>query len=408
MTNIRTRGRFRFAVLGTAALILYTWVGLFGGLFFDNVMIGTIVVDLISAAVVIPSFLHFFAKDVDGVRYDQSIGDDMLPWLFLFAPILWFFTQCFGVYTLNHIYDPAMESYQAATSLDTGAYVILTLFVAPVLEEYLLRGISYVLFRRSMKWYTAALLTSALFGAMHGTITHFYVAAMFGFFSCIVFEYTGRIKYSVGFHFLNNLLSLVVGFIPVPSFFFENVIVVLSSNIVCVSVLFAIFVRLNGFLKEKSDGQDSVVLDASVPQVDLQFAAVSVDMFSSLFDGGESVVRFHNRSDGDVIRPCSCVVLCDWQDDDRLVVFVEGSCVSGAIDSDRPVTLLDVSAVMSDRVYLSVVDTDGVFVYCGAALGVRLSNEPWRTRRVVQAVPCFDNLSVSDAESFAYLHITVE
>ena len=86
--------------------------------------------------------------------------------------------------------------------------------MAPVLEEIVFRGLVYTRLKKGMPAIVAAVLTSLLFGIMHGTIIWVIYAFVLGMVMTWVFERYQSLAANIIFHFTFNLMGLVLSMIP--------------------------------------------------------------------------------------------------------------------------------------------------------------------------------------------------
>lgn len=86
--------------------------------------------------------------------------------------------------------------------------------MAPVLEEIVFRGLVYTRLKKGMPAIVAAVLTSLLFGIMHGTIIWVIYAFVLGMVMTWVFERYQSLVANIIFHFTFNLMGLGLSMIP--------------------------------------------------------------------------------------------------------------------------------------------------------------------------------------------------
>ena len=119
---------------------------------------------------------------------------------------------------MSFIPEEYLESYQQASeslSTDVGVMtVLLALVAAPVVEEWFLRGLVYTRFKKGMPFVVATLLSSLLFGVMHGQWLWMIYTAIFGLLLAWVFERTKSLYASILLHFGYNLCSMLMQLIP--------------------------------------------------------------------------------------------------------------------------------------------------------------------------------------------------
>lgn len=124
-----------------------------------------------------------------------------------------------GLSDLSDSYQKTMELMQ---SLNPWVLFILAVFVAPVYEELIFRGLLYglplfligkfVSREKRLKMVPAFAVTSALlFAAYHGNMVQFIYAFIMGLFMCFTYECCGGILWSIQFHMWANLSVLMSG-----------------------------------------------------------------------------------------------------------------------------------------------------------------------------------------------------
>lgn len=111
-----------------------------------------------------------------------------------------------------------MDDLQFNATLVVGiiAFVIAVVVVAPIVEEYVFRGIfKELLFKRSAYWFPM-LLTSFIFGISHGgdTILGVLNYVVMGMVMYLAYDRRGNVKDSIMVHMLNN--GIATAFIIIP------------------------------------------------------------------------------------------------------------------------------------------------------------------------------------------------
>ncbi|WP_075680188.1 CPBP family intramembrane glutamic endopeptidase [Roseburia sp. 831b] len=108
--------------------------------------------------------------------------------------------------------DAWMETYQQNSSVLTGGNEIIsflaTVFMAPVLEEIVFRGLIYDRLKKGMPAVVAAIISSLAFGLMHGTIIWMMYAFVLGVVLVIVFERFHSLLANMFLHFGFNLTGM--------------------------------------------------------------------------------------------------------------------------------------------------------------------------------------------------------
>lgn len=108
--------------------------------------------------------------------------------------------------------DAWMETYQQNSSVLTGGNEVIsflaTVFMAPVLEEIVFRGLIYDRLKKGMPAVVAAIISSLAFGLMHGTIIWMMYAFVLGVVLVIVFERFHSLLANMLLHFGFNLTGM--------------------------------------------------------------------------------------------------------------------------------------------------------------------------------------------------------
>lgn len=95
--------------------------------------------------------------------------------------------------------------------------MLLTVAVFPaVVEELLYRGVLYR-FLRGHGVQFAAITSSIIFGLIHLNFLQFFFASFMGVVCCYIYEATGKIRYSMLLHLLNNSVLVLFSIIPVTN-----------------------------------------------------------------------------------------------------------------------------------------------------------------------------------------------
>lgn len=158
-----------------------------------------------------------------------------------FCVAMFFVAQCAAtiVYTLTQ--DPAFTRYtQTNTEAGVVQRAMLTVVLAPMVEEVLFRGIVFRLVAKHSRLWVAALISSAAFAAAHGTLVHMLPATLMGLTCCAVYVLTGRLRYSIAVHMGYNVFSIYAPFIPVAQVLFVPLVTIplaLAMGAVCCLVI---------------------------------------------------------------------------------------------------------------------------------------------------------------------------
>ncbi len=119
---------------------------------------------------------------------------------------------------LSLLPEKILGSYQQAsswTSTDVGIMtILLTVVMAPLAEEWILRGLVYSRMRTGMPAIAAMLISSLLFGVLHKHPVWIAYAAALGMLLAWVFERTKSLYAAILLHFSYNLCGMLLSLIP--------------------------------------------------------------------------------------------------------------------------------------------------------------------------------------------------
>lgn len=202
----------------------------------DFVHRSSIYITIARSAVLIPLYLFFMKRDVarDKVygRYTKYSDYDG-KWLVL-VPIAGF-TAAVG---FNHVVPFMMEALQNAINVigrswfgksglvdffstyddlsqiiysgGIAVQILATAVAAPIVEEFLFRGLIFKRLRDSLKFVPSTLLSALLFGIIHANALQFAYAFILGLLLAYIYEQFKSVWAPVLFHAGANLISVIV------------------------------------------------------------------------------------------------------------------------------------------------------------------------------------------------------
>lgn len=97
-------------------------------------------------------------------------------------------------------------------ALEMGGFLLLALFVGPIVEEVVFRGYLQSSLAKKTPLWTAVLITSIVFTIGHSPIILWPMYFLYSATWTWIYVRTGSIKIAVLIHFLSNLFYTVVGF----------------------------------------------------------------------------------------------------------------------------------------------------------------------------------------------------
>ena len=137
------------------------------------------------------------------------------------------------------MFPGTLETFHSNVQMNAPVYLLLTVFVAPVAEEVLFRGVCYTQMRKVFGPVFACLLSTVFFAVLHATPSQVYLSLMCGLLFCVVYELTGSILYSMSLHFMYNVLCIVVGSVPV-----SNLVLAFAIQVVTWAVVLSLYVKV--------------------------------------------------------------------------------------------------------------------------------------------------------------------
>ena len=130
-----------------------------------------------------PENESFKSKDIPSIK-------QVVLYFLYFVAITLLITLVFTWFNL-HFTDPAMDQREVTISKsDLILYIMLSCFIAPVQEEFMNRLFLYNMMKTKFHWLTSAIITSLVFGFLHGTIGHMIFGSLFGFILALSYERT--------------------------------------------------------------------------------------------------------------------------------------------------------------------------------------------------------------------------
>ncbi len=158
--------------------------------------------------------------------------------------------------------EELLNSYQQASewvSTDVGIMtMLLAVVLAPLAEEWVLRGLVFSRMKKGMPVIAAMFLSSVLFGLLHGNPVWAVYAAVFGMVLAWVYERTKSLYASMLLHFSYNLCGMLLGL------FMENAQDWVGLVIIAAAVVFTV-VGILWFVKiPKAEGPVEEMLAEAV------------------------------------------------------------------------------------------------------------------------------------------------
>ncbi|GAA0599315.1 type II CAAX endopeptidase family protein [Virgibacillus siamensis] len=120
-------------------------------------------------------------------------------------------TYAFGIQPGSQNTEMIMDIARAAP-----IFMVIPALIAPIMEEIIFRKIIFGAFYKRTNFFIAALLSSFIFGIIHGEPEHILIYASMGFVFAFLYVQTKRIIVPIVVHMLLNSISVTVQFLLDP------------------------------------------------------------------------------------------------------------------------------------------------------------------------------------------------
>lgn len=119
--------------------------------------------------------------------------------------------QALGVWIYGLVGSPGFDATQQVSRAGpVVVMVLLTVGVAPAVEELVFRGLAYPLLRRRIPVWGAAAITVVTFGGLHGNVVQFVAVIPMAWALAVIYERTRMVWPCIGGHLVFNVAALVV------------------------------------------------------------------------------------------------------------------------------------------------------------------------------------------------------
>ena len=125
-----------------------------------------------------------------------------IPFLFLLSYIGFLLCSSLGIDPEPHQLIALLKQEQPWWY--AGYLLVIAVFIAPVFEEILFRGVFYQWLKKKWGLPGAVVLSSGFFSLLHFNAVQFLPVMGLGMLLCFIFEYTGSLLPAIMIHILNN------------------------------------------------------------------------------------------------------------------------------------------------------------------------------------------------------------
>lgn len=200
-------------------VVVFFVLNLFGGYMcayiLNDSITGTIMGDII--LIISGGFWYYYMRipfrKIRDINRKQGI-------LFLLVLLFVWYSSQMGAMFVGAIFPNTLDAFHEGIQVNITAYMILTIFVAPVAEELMFRGVFYTQMRKLFGPAGACFVSTLIFALMHSTPSQIYLAFVCGILFCTMYELTSSMMYSVVMHMVYNMLCVFVGTVKPESFWF--------------------------------------------------------------------------------------------------------------------------------------------------------------------------------------------
>lgn len=154
--------------------------------------------------------------------------------------VMWLYGQITGAFILSQFGDPNFQVYLDIQGIDPALTVLLSVFMAPVMEELLFRGVLQGNISRFINPWLAIVIQSLIFALIHGTRVHLFATFVLGMFVGILLELTGSMKWPILAHMGYNIVTVFFGTLTIPTAL-TLPIVIFAVDVVVLIVLFYLY-----------------------------------------------------------------------------------------------------------------------------------------------------------------------
>ena len=117
------------------------------------------------------------------------------------------------------MWNEQMEQSDALLGANEWLVILLTVIIAPLLEEIVFRGLLHTRLKRGIPMLASMIISAWIFGMVHGTVIAVVYASLLGFLLAWVFEKYKSLLASILLHFGFNLCAIILDkFEDIPTF----------------------------------------------------------------------------------------------------------------------------------------------------------------------------------------------
>ena len=195
-------------------IALYLCIGLFAS--FVCVGAGSVHITFVADLVMVLAGLLYcvwrvFPEDRSYRERSVFMGFGRFLGQFFELGAIWLLAQMTASIVQTRFYDAGYASYQQSIA-DSNVLemLFLTVVLAPVMEEVLMRGMVQSCIRERFGPVAGVLIASIVFAVLHGTLIHLYVGFVLGIAFGLIYERTRFLPACIFAHILCNFMSFAL------------------------------------------------------------------------------------------------------------------------------------------------------------------------------------------------------
>lgn len=245
--------KWKYILRPLLVVVLYFAIGFLAMKVSGNSVMSTVVLDCL----VIGAYGSWVVVHGEEKPFRTDVSTS-LSFILLF-PVIWLFGQLAAAWVVSTFGAGGYETYSSVMSEHAVAAVVLSIGIAPVAEEILVRRVCFAEWRKYMNPWLALVLQAVLFSLLHGTWVHVIPTFVFAIFQGVLYARSNRLSLCMVTHFIYNSASVLFGGFAVPELMGEPYVFfpILGMAVVACAWLYG----SGSNRKEVSDGTEEEAYD---------------------------------------------------------------------------------------------------------------------------------------------------
>lgn len=208
--------------------------------FINNQAMSTIVADIFMLLIsVLLFYKRKYKQHIMPFQSKQSVSFKQITFWILYLVIVSFNCLTIFSYIISKSIDPSLNiRTDTFSQMSIVSTLVLSIVVAPVTEECMMRLFMYNQLKCSSSWITAMIVSSLVFAALHFTISHLILGTLLSINLTIAYQMTNNICVPIIGHMLYNIMTLFAS----STLFYDNIFYVI------IIFVFLIFLTVQGIV----------------------------------------------------------------------------------------------------------------------------------------------------------------